>query len=84
MFMIEASLLGFAAAVLGVAFGTVMSIYVVRELLRFEIGQQIAWQFSILTVLETVVVAQVVSVLGAWLPTRSASKLDVVEALSYE
>lgn len=84
MFMIEASLLGFAASVLGVAFGTVLSMYVVKELLHFEIGQQIAWKFSTLTVLETFFVAQVVAVVGAWAPTRSAATLDVVDALSYE
>ena len=56
----------------------------VKELIWFQIGQQIEWQFSARTVLETFLVAQLVALLGAWLPTRAAAKLDVVEALSYE
>jgi len=84
MFMMEAWLLGLASSVLGIAFGSAISLYVVKELMWFHIGQQLTWQFSLWTVLETFVLAQAVALLAAWLPTRSAAKLDVVEALSYE
>jgi putative ABC transport system permease protein len=84
MFMVEAWLLGLASSVLGIAFGSAISLYVVKELMWFHIGQQLTWQFSLWTVLETFVLAQAVALLAAWLPTRSAAKLDVVEALSYE
>lgn len=84
MFMVEAWLLGFASSVLGIAFGTATSIYLVKELMWFQIGQQLTWHFSAVTVLETFLLAQLVALLGAWLPTRAAAKLDVVEALSYE
>jgi putative ABC transport system permease protein len=84
MFMVEAWLLGFAACLLGIGFGCANSVYVVKELIWFQIGQQIDWEFSLRTVLETFVVAQVVALVAAWLPTRAAARLDVVEALSYE
>jgi putative ABC transport system permease protein len=84
MFMVEAWLLGFAASVLGIGFGCATSVYQVKELIWFQIGQQIDWVFSVRTVLEVFVLAQLVALVAAWLPTRAAARLDVVEALSYE
>ena len=84
MFMVEAALLGFAASLLGMVLGGVLSTYFVKVLLRFEIGPRVARRFSTLTVVETCIMAQMVALLARWLPTRSAAQLDVVEALSYE
>jgi putative ABC transport system permease protein len=84
MFMVEALLIGLAAGVLGLMGGVVFSLYTVKELLRFQMGWNIAWHGSPLTALETILVAQVVAFIGAWLPMRSAAKLNVVEALQYE
>jgi putative ABC transport system permease protein len=84
MFMIEAGLIGFAATVMGVAIGSVFSFYIVRELLSLQIGWQLTYRFPTVEVLETFVLAQVVAWAGAWWPARSASKLDVVDALEYE
>ncbi|MET0287539.1 MAG: FtsX-like permease family protein [Polyangiales bacterium] len=84
MFVVEAFLIGLAAAVLGLVAGVGFSLYTVKELLRFQMGWQIEWQLSLRTVLETVAAAQLVALLGAWFPTRSASELDVVDALGYE
>jgi ABC-type antimicrobial peptide transport system permease subunit len=47
-------------------------------------GWSIAWQASPMAVLETVCVALLVAVVGAWLPMRNAARLSVVEALQYE
>ena len=84
MFVVEASLIGFCATVIGVGFGSVFSVYIVKELLRFQTGWSMAYRFPWETVLETFVIAQVVAVAGAWWPATSAAKLDVVDALEYE
>jgi putative ABC transport system permease protein len=84
MFITEASLIGFAAATLGVGFGTLFSAYVIKELLRFQIGWHLRWELSVATVIETFVLAQLVAIVAAWWPMRSAGRLDVVEALQYE
>ncbi len=84
MFVTEASLIGLASSLLGVAFGLGFSAYLVRELLRFQVGWHLSWQPSLWGVIETCVLAQVVAVVAAWLPMRAASRLDVIEALQYE
>ncbi len=84
MFVAEAFLIGLAATLLGLLVGVSFSLYTVKELLRFQMGWQLDWEWSPRTVIETVVAAQLVALLGAWFPTRSASELDVVEALGYE
>jgi putative ABC transport system permease protein len=84
MFMTEASLLGFAAALLGIAWGGLFSLYIVKELLPLQIGWQLTWKFTGGTVLETLLLAQVVSAVGALWPMRVASNLDPTEALQYE
>jgi putative ABC transport system permease protein len=84
MFITEASLIGLAAALVGVGFGTLFSAYVIKELLRFQIGWHLRWELSALTVLETFVLAQMVAIVAAWWPMRSAGQLDVVDALQYE
>ena len=84
MFVTEAALIGFCASVIGVGFGVVFSIYIVRELLRFQTGWTMAYQFPWRTIVETFVLAQAVAIVGAWWPARSAARLDVVDALEYE
>jgi putative ABC transport system permease protein len=84
MLMIEGSLIGLAATVLGVGFGSLFSIYVVKELLRLQVGWQMSWQVSWWALLETFVVAQVVSVIAVWLPMRAANRIDSVTALQNE
>ncbi|MEY4507913.1 MAG: hypothetical protein RLZZ450_35 [Pseudomonadota bacterium] len=84
MFVTEALMIGLAAAVLGVGGGLIISVYTVKELLRFQMGWSIAWQASPVAVVETVCVALLVALVGAWLPMRSAARLSVVEALQYE
>jgi putative ABC transport system permease protein len=84
MFVTEACLIGFSATLVGIGFGSVFSAYLVKELIRFQIGWHLSWQFSLPTVLESLVLAQLVSVVAAWWPMRSAAKLDVGEALQYE
>ena len=84
MFVTEALMIGASSAVLGVGGGLLISIYTVKELLRFQMGWNIAWQASPMAVLETVCVALLVAVVGAWLPMRNAARLSVVEALQYE
>jgi putative ABC transport system permease protein len=84
MLITEGMLIGFAAALLGVAFGTLFSAYIIKELMLFQVGWQMSWQLSGWAVLETFVVAQLVAVVAAWWPMRAAGNLDVVDALQYE
>jgi ABC-type antimicrobial peptide transport system permease subunit len=42
------------------------------------------WQFTPGVVLETLVMAQLVALLGAAWPMRTAARLDIVDALQYE
>ena len=84
MFLTEASLLGLAASLLGIFFGGLFSLYIIKELLPFQIGWKLNWQFSPGMVLETLLVAQLVALVGALWPMRVASNLDAIEALQYE
>jgi putative ABC transport system permease protein len=84
MFITEACLIGFCATLVGIGFGSGFSAYLVKELIRFQVGWHLSWQLSIPTVLESLVLAQLVAVVAAWWPMRSAVKLDVSEALQYE
>lgn len=84
MLIIEGALIGFAASVLGVVFGSVFSAYVVKELMRLEVGWQMSWQLSGWALLQTFVIAQVVSLLSVWWPLRSATRIDSVTALQNE
>jgi putative ABC transport system permease protein len=84
MFVTEAMLIGVTSALLGVAGGAALSLFTVKEMLRLQMGWQIPWEGSPSVVLETVIVAQLVALVAAWLPARTAAKLDVVQALAYE
>jgi putative ABC transport system permease protein len=84
MFIVEASLIGLAASIVGALLGTLLSMYAVKELLRFELGWFLTWRFAVAAGVETFVLSQLAAVIGAWWPMRSAAKLDVVEALQYE
>jgi putative ABC transport system permease protein len=84
MLMTEGALIGFAASLLGVLFGSVFSFYVVKELLRFQVGWQMSWQLSGWVLVETFVVSQIVAFISVWWPMRSAGKVDAIEALQHE
>jgi putative ABC transport system permease protein len=84
MFMTEAALLGFASALVGIVVGGLFSYYIIEELVPFQIGWRMTWQFTPAIVLETLVMAQLVALLGAAWPMRTAARLDIVDALQYE
>jgi putative ABC transport system permease protein len=84
MLMVEGALIGLCATLVGVAFGALFSAYIVKELLRLQVGWQMSWQMSGWSVVETFVVAQAVVLFAVWLPMRAASRVDAVEALQYE
>lgn len=84
IFITEASLIGFASSVAGIAVGSAFAVYIVRELLFLQIGWHLDFKFPWRQALEVVVLAQVVALAGAWWPASRAAKLDVVEALEYE
>ena len=77
-------LIGLSATLLGILFGAVFSACVIKELLRFQIGWQMSWKLSGWVVLETFVVAQIVTFLSVWWPMRTAGRVAAVEALQYE
>jgi putative ABC transport system permease protein len=84
MFGAESALIGFAATLVGIVGGAVFSAYIVKELLRFQIGWQMSWQLSGWSILQTFVLAHLVSFLAALWPMRTAGRVDAVEALRYE
>jgi putative ABC transport system permease protein len=84
MLMTESALIGLCATLLGVGFGTLFSVYIVKELLRFQIGWQMSWHLSGWVIVEMFVLAQVVALLATWWPMRSAAQVDAVDALQYE
>lgn len=84
MMLTEGALIGLSATALGALWGLVFSAYVVKELLFFQIGWKLDWHISGLVLLETLAIAQIVSLLATWWPMRAANRVDAVEALQYE
>jgi putative ABC transport system permease protein len=84
MLLTEGALIGLSATLIGIGFGMLFSAYIVQELLRFQIGWIMDWQLSGWVLLETFIVAQLVTLLAVWWPMRSAGRVDAVEALQYE
>jgi putative ABC transport system permease protein len=84
MLITEGILIGLSATLLGIVFGTAFSAYVVKELLRFQIGWQMSWKLSGWVVLETFVVAQIVTFVSVWWPMKTAGRVGAVEALQYD
>lgn len=84
VFVTEASLIGFASSVAGVAVGSIFAVYIVKELLFLQIGWHMDFRFPWMQAAQTMVLAQGVALVGSWWPARRAAQLDVVEALEYE
>jgi putative ABC transport system permease protein len=84
MILTEATLIGLASSIIGICFGALFSAYIVRELLRFQVGWQMSWHLSPWVILEALLLGQVVTALAAWFPVRSASRVAAAEALQYE
>jgi putative ABC transport system permease protein len=84
VFLIEAALVGASASVLGVLGGALSSLYMVKELLRLEMGWRIDWHASPWTTLMVVVVAQLVALIACWFPIRAAARMEVAAVLSYD
>jgi putative ABC transport system permease protein len=84
MLITEGALIGLASTLVGVVFGTAFSAYIVKELMRFQVGWNMSWQMSPWVILQIFIAAQVVTFISVWLPMRSADRIDAVEALHYE
>jgi putative ABC transport system permease protein len=78
----EALLMAFAASLLGVVMGVLLSAYSVRESLRFQLGWQLELSLSAPVLLGVFVLAQVVGALSAWLPMRNAADTAAGNALA--
>jgi putative ABC transport system permease protein len=84
MLLAEGALIGVCATIVGVGFGSLFSAYIVNELLRLQVGWQMEWHMSVWTIVQTFVVAQVVTLLAVWLPMQTAGRVEAGEALQYE
>jgi putative ABC transport system permease protein len=84
MFIMEASLLSFCAAIVGVLMGGAFSLYITEEILPLQLGWRVSWRFSPFVIVETFAVAQAVALIAALWPMRAATKIDVRDALQYE
>ncbi len=80
----EALLIAFAASVLGVIMGILLSAYSVREALRFQLGWQLDLRLSLPTMIVVFGVAQLMGALSAWLPMRAAAGIEASHALATE
>jgi putative ABC transport system permease protein len=80
----EAILIACTAALLGVVLGTVLSVYMVLEALRIEVGWHLSLHVSGWIFVETFAIAIPIAALAAWWPIRWVSRLEVVDALQYE
>jgi putative ABC transport system permease protein len=84
MLVTEGALIGLASTLVGVTFGMAFSAYIVKELMRFQVGWNMSWQMAPWSIVEIFIAAQVVTFISVWLPMRSADRIDAVEALHYE
>ncbi len=84
VFLIEATLVGLSASILGVLGGMLSSLYMVKELLRLEMGWRIGWHGSPWTTVLVVVVAQLVALIACWFPIRAAARVEVADVLTHE
>jgi putative ABC transport system permease protein len=82
--LIEALLMAFAASVLGVIMGVLLSAYSVREALRLQLGWQLDLSLSSHMIWLVFVLAQLAGVLAAWLPMRAAAAVEPGRALAAE
>jgi putative ABC transport system permease protein len=84
MLVTEGALIGLSSTLVGVVFGTGFSAYIVKELMRFQVGWHMTWQLSPWAIVEIFIAAQLVTYISVWWPMRSADRIDAVEALHYE
>jgi putative ABC transport system permease protein len=82
IFMVEAILIGGASALLGAGTGIATSIYVVREMLRLEMGWRIPWHGSPWIVFEMCLAALLVAGAASLFPVRAALRSNPQSALS--
>jgi putative ABC transport system permease protein len=80
----EALLMAFAASLLGVLMGLLVSAYSVREALRFQLGWQLDLSLPVPMMALVFGVAQLVGALSAWLPMRAAGATEAQHALATE
>jgi putative ABC transport system permease protein len=84
MLVTEGALIGLASTFVGVVFGMAFSAYIVKELMRIQVGWNMSWQISPWAIVEIFIAAQLVTFISVWWPMRSADRIDAVEALHYE
>jgi putative ABC transport system permease protein len=84
MLVTEGALIGLSSTIVGVVFGIGFSAYIVKELMRFQVGWHMSWQLSPWAVAEIIIAAQFVTFISVWWPMRSANRIGAVEALHYE
>lgn len=80
----EALLIACTAALLGVLLGTTLSVYMVTEALRIEVGWQLSLHLSGWVVVQAFALAIPIAAVAALWPIRWSHRLEVVDALQYE
>jgi putative ABC transport system permease protein len=84
MLVTEGALIGLSSTIVGVVFGMAFSAYIVKELMRIQVGWHMSWQLSPWAIVEIFIAAQLVTYISVWWPMRSADRINAVEALHYE
>jgi putative ABC transport system permease protein len=82
--VIEATLVGLLGSVLAAAVGSVLAYVQVDVLVRGTFGMTILYRYPTRAVVFALLAAPVLAAAAGWLPGRSASRLNVTDALAYE
>jgi ABC-type lipoprotein release transport system permease subunit len=83
MIVVESAILTFAAFVLSLGLGGILS-WMFNKGAAEQVGFPVPFEFSWRTIPVLAVVAAVIAVVAAWAPARRAERLTPVEALRYE
>ncbi|CAN5626112.1 ABC transporter permease [soil metagenome] len=84
MVMLEAVAISLIGLFVGVIAGVMNAYFLVNTAARVVAGYTLPLIFPISMVMIAVPVVILVAIVSAWFPARSASRLDVVEAIGYE
>jgi putative ABC transport system permease protein len=82
--MLEAVCIGFVAAILGIACGTVLGYYAVGNFGAAFNGWIFPYQFPLAMAIAMLPGVLCISLLAAWYPASLALKTPLMEALAYE
>jgi putative ABC transport system permease protein len=82
--LMETGLIGVMGALLGIGVGTLLGYIWVRISLKYIIGWILTFSFPAQAVLFALALALLVSLAAGYYPARRASRINIIQAISYE